>query len=112
MNDDKKIESFFEQLRLADKNVHVPAFEEIKSPQKRPIGSLLRLGIAASLLILFGVFTLRVNQKEEVDPHFTEFLPLSIEIESITTNSLIKTVSNIEEWSAPSNSLINHYHEW
>lgn len=112
MDDEDKIKMFFEDLKLADKRVRVPDFKEIQKPKNRHYGSLLRLGFAASLIILFGVFTLKISQKEVMDSGVLNRLPLSTEIESITTNSLIKAPDTVEEWIAPSNSLINNYHEW
>jgi len=107
---DHELNTLFNDLKKEDNQVEIPPFEGLykrKSVLKR---LFIPTGIAASFLILVGFYMHSSKQENMLEDQYA--VEIDIQIEELGTYSLISQQTNVYSWEAPSNSLINDYHEW
>ena len=105
---DKDINDFFANLSKEDSELSIPEFEEIY-PQKSRFGRriIFPVGIAASVLILLGLFFFRV-QERDIGESEAVIIVLSEQEES-NTRSLMEGEEMIDTWESPTSSLIDDF---
>ena len=107
---DHDLHAFFRDLKKEDNQVEIPSFE-VMYKQKRVLQRFfIPAGIAASLLILAGFYIHSTKQKNASEGEYS--VEIDFQIDESGTYSLISEQTNVYSWEAPSNSLINDYHEW
>ncbi len=109
-NNDNYIEEFFNELRKEDEGLDIPSFETIYGQSSNKSNYWMASGIAASILIVLGIYTVSINQPS--DSTIQEIVLSPLDIRETGTSLLITDINAVDSWSAPSNSLINDYHEW
>ena len=107
---DNDIKDFFAALSKADSEIKVPKFEELY-PRKSRFGRriIIPIGIAASVLILLGIFFF-LGQKQEIEAPGAVVIVLSEDQEN-GTRSLMEVEEMINSWESPTSSLIDDFHE-
>lgn len=104
------IEEFFKELHQEDKNLEIPSFEAMYGQSPNRFNYWMVSGIAASILIVFGIYTVSISPNKSSAAQEVVLGPL--DIGDTGTSLLITNINTVDSWSSPSNSLINDYHEW
>ncbi len=109
--EDNDIKEFFERLQETDRlEAEIPSFnlpEAPPKPKRSVLRYLLPLGVAASLLLFFGI---------DWGPHNTsiedETLVITMTIEeSNTTDDFLSDETSISSWKSPSDILIQEFED-
>ncbi|GGG15316.1 hypothetical protein GCM10011344_14900 [Dokdonia pacifica] len=105
--ENQDIKSFFEDMRKEDSKHTIPEFEEV-FPEKKTskLRYLLPIGIAASLLLGFGVWTKNPKTTEQ-----EEALVITIENQESTTETLLLEDPSVFSWESSTASLINDFND-
>ncbi|EOZ93477.1 hypothetical protein A33Q_3736 [Indibacter alkaliphilus LW1] len=103
--EEKELELFFSEWKEKDKDIRVPEFEFGKK-RKFTLWSLLPVGIAATLL--FGIWFLLPSEKDYQLEYDTLIITL-VEDENQEQHFVIETKSSLDEWEAPSSSLLTEF---
>ncbi|TRX60610.1 hypothetical protein FNH22_06055 [Fulvivirga sp. M361] len=107
---DESIKEFFAKMRKDDDTVEIPAFEEFNRKKQRS-GKIhyLPVGIAASLLLLAGVY-FGMYKKKRTQEKADLVIILSDDGENSTT-PFISNGTSITSWESPTGSLINDFND-
>ncbi|WP_299675725.1 hypothetical protein [uncultured Dokdonia sp.] len=105
--EDQNIKSFFDDMRKKDTKHTIPDFEEL-FPEKKAskLRYLLPIGIAASLLVGFGVWTKTPKTIGE-----GEELVITLENQEFTTDVLLSEDFPVFSWESSTTSLINDFND-
>lgn len=105
--ENKEIKSFFDDMRKEDLKNTIPDFEAV-FPQKRKskIRYIIPVGIAASLIVGFGIW----NKKPETITE-EETLVISLENQETTTDVLLSDDLSVFDWESSTASLINDFND-
>ncbi|MFC4635333.1 hypothetical protein ACFO3O_15595 [Dokdonia ponticola] len=109
--DDHNIKSFFAEMRKKEKQLAIPEFDAML-PQKKssPMRYIIPIGIAASLIIGFGIWT--TTQKTSTPE---ETLVITIESEETNaetpTESLLTDTMSVFSWQSETDALINDFND-
>lgn len=107
---DNDLKKFFSEMHDSDQKIMIPDFDEMLPKRKPVIWYLIPAGVAASILIFVGVYTQTINPPDQPGTEVT--FHVLIEPNEPGTQSLLSSQAAVYSWEAPSNSLINDYHEW
>ncbi|MGB0524514.1 MAG: hypothetical protein ACPGJS_16195 [Flammeovirgaceae bacterium] len=110
-NIDDELTKFFTEMREADEKHTIPPFEAFSRKDLKPKSKrkyLIPMGIAASLLLLLGVY---LNEQTTVETPVMEEVSIQfVEPEEMNTQSLITDDEpSIYAWEAPTNVLIDEF---
>lgn len=107
--ENKVLESFFQQWQSADNELEAPAFEELTQPRKdanKTSPWSWYVGVAAALWIILSVLIYSPSAEEE--PSFIVDGPLDME-ETLPTDGLVLWQQGIMEWSAETDPLLEGF---
>lgn len=105
--ENKEIKSFFDDMRKEDLKNTIPEFEALFLRKKKSkIRYMIPVGIAASLILGFGIW----NKKSETIPE-QDTLVISLENQEITTDVLLSNDVSIFTWESSTASLINDFND-
>lgn len=105
--DDHDIKSFFAAMRKKDKQLAIPEFDAML-PKKKPsiVRYIIPVGIAASLMIGFGIWT--TTQKTKIQE---ETVVITIVNEETSTESLLTDTMSVFSWQSETDALINDFND-
>ncbi|MEP0264769.1 hypothetical protein [Dokdonia sp.] len=105
--EDDDIKAFFADMRKEDTQHTIPKFEDLL-PKKRTskIRYIIPIGIAASLIVGFGVWT--DTTETRTIPDDTLFISLE---EETGTETLLSDDLSVFSWESPTASLINDFND-
>ena len=107
-----EIQKFFNGMRQSDEGLQIVEFEECFPEKQRqtPTIYIKLVGMAASLLMLLGVFYFSIDDSVEQVNEPAVVITISTE-DNRATEMLMDELSTMDSWSAPTNSLINDFND-
>ena len=105
--ENQDIKSFFEDMRKKDTKHEIPEFEELLPEKKTSkLRYLLPTGIAAALLLGFGIWTKNSKTTKQ-----EEELVITIENQELITEIVLFDDPSVFSWESSTASLINDFND-
>lgn len=105
--EDDDIKAFFAEMRKEDTKHTIPEFEDLLPKKKTSrIRYIIPMGIAASLIVGFGIWTDTTETITEENE-----LVITIESQEITTETLLSDDISVFSWESSTASLINDFND-
>lgn len=106
MEKDQDLQRFFDELKVKDRELEIPAFEGLPKPKSNMTPLWLSIGIAASLLL----FAPLIWPKEEIIEAPSEVLIITLEEnENHEQQFTIQQTTYLDTWESPTASLLTEY---